>query len=123
MAHVCAVLCAASRECVAESPRPASSVCPGGRKAKRSSPRNGLRWCGKDPLPSGQLYDDGKAGAGSWRRRRHLGAIDRAIEGIAFDGYAACVANQAFELGSRRELVGGGSGIVINPFFDNSAVK
>ena len=74
-------------------------------------------------MPTRQLYDDGKAGAGPWRRRRHPGSIDRAIEGVALDGYAACFANQPFKLGSWRELVGGGPSIVINLFFDNGAVK
>src|SRR5450432_3538899 len=64
-----------------------------------------------------------EVGARWWRERWHFAAVDGIVEGVAFDGDAACGADEAFEVGARCEFGSSGSSVVVNLFFDHCAVE
>src|SRR5215813_9338946 len=64
-----------------------------------------------------------EAGGGRRNDRRHFGAVDWAVERVAFYGNAARGANEAFQFGARRELGSFGARVVIDLFFDDRSVE
>src|ERR1700730_4806402 len=81
-----------------------------------------FRSAGNGLYESSDIYGDRDLGAGAGRRR-HLRAIDGAVERVALDGYAAGFADQALEFAARGELSRLGAGIVINLLLNYCAVQ